>query len=461
MVTKQDLINKGLKLIPISDIDIEFDPNETEAYDLTVENDYTFSTFDGVFVQDTMAIYHPITNESQEEIKDKMMNVKTATSSYSVNYAISKEMSVGLYVLTKDYSNTNSPFELLDENIDRINDPSLNVIYKKRQTTAGKAIFNSCLPKDYEFVDKLVDKKVANSILYDLVENYDEKTAMDATSKIKDYGFKFSTISSPTITMDNIQIPNEIMELKQKLEGATTEEAANLLDQMLEILKEHLKNTGLYDLVDSGSSKGWNQPMQMLIAKGVIADTEGNLLEPIKSSFSEGFSPTEYFQASKGARHGIISRVHNTADSGYLSRKLAYLLAHAEAHPTLKDCRTKNTLSIRLNNDLIKRLKGRYVIDKKGRVIPFKQEDYSDGDIINLRSPIFCESYKICHTCYGELLKRFKSPFVGIVASQVIGERSTQMILQVFHLGGAAKISKRDILNDIIENDPKSGLKKE
>lgn len=457
-ITKQELENNGLKLIPVSDVSIEYDPNETIGYDLTVENDYTFSTFDGVFVQDTMAIYHPITNESQEECKEKMMNPKTATSSDSINYEISKEMAAGLYILTKDYENTNSPFELLDKDIDDITDPSLNVIYNKRETTAGKAIFNSCLPDGYEFVNKLVTKKIINNILGEIVEKYDQKTADNVATKLKDYGFKFATLSGSTITIDNIQVPPEIMNLKQKLEGATSEEAANLLDQMLEILKKHLENTGLYELIDSGSSKGWNQPMQILIAKGIIADTEGNLLEPIKSSFADGFTPTEYFKSSLGGRRGIIDRVHNTADSGYMARKLAYLLAHVEVHPSLRDCKTKNTLSLRLNDDMIKRLKGRYIVDEKGKIQKFDQSEFSDGDVVNLRSPVFCKSYKLCHTCYGDLVKRFKSPFVGIVAAQTIGERSTTLVMQTFHTGGQAKITKRNILKDIIENDPKSKL---
>jgi len=459
-LTKENLKNKGLKLIPASEVNIEYDSDKTEAYDLTVENDYTFCTHDGIFVQDTMAIYHPITNESQEECKQKMMNPKTSTSSSSINFEISKEMAVGIYLLTKPYTSRKTPFELLDDKIDEINDPSLNVIYKGKTTTAGKAIFNSCLPDDYDFIDKLVNKKIVNNILGDITENYDETIANKTASKLKDYGFKFSTIYSPSITLDNIQIPPKIMELKENLVNASSEEAANLLDQMLEILKDHLKNTGLYDLVDSGAGKSWDQPMQILIAKGVITDMEGNLLEPIKASFSEGFTPTEYFKSSMGGRKGIVDRVHNTADSGYMSRKLAYLLANVEVHPTLKDCKTKNTLSIRLNKDLIGRLKGRYIVDTNEKLISFKQEDYNEGDIINLRSPIFCESYKICHTCYGDLVKRFKSPYVAIVASQCIGERSTQMVMQTFHTGGAAKITKRDILKDIIENDPKSGLKK-
>lgn len=459
MITKQDLENKGLTLIPVSEVDIEYDPNENTGYDLTVENDYTFSTYDGVFVQDTMAVYHPISNESQEEVKTKMMNPKTGTNSTSVNFEISKEMGVGLYILTKNYPIQNSPVRVTDDDIENLKDPETTVVYKGKTTSAGKAIFNSCLPDDYGFIDTLVGKKEANKLAKDIIEKYDEKTANKSISDMKNYAFKFSTISSPSITLDDIQIPPSIMEMKQKLEGATAEEAANLLDQMLEMLKDHLLDTGLYDLVVSGSAKGWGQVVQLLIAKGVIADTEGNLLEPIKAAYSDGLTPTEYFKASAGARSGIVSRVHNTADTGYLSRKLAYLLAPVEANPSVKDCKTKNTLALTLTKDIMDRLTGRYIIDQEGKLKEFDKEEFSEGDIINLRSPIFCETYRVCQTCYGKLLKRHQTPYVGILASQVLGERNTQLILRVFHVGGTAQISKRKMLQDIVENDPQSGLK--
>ncbi len=409
---------------------------------------------------DQLAIYHPITNESQQECKEKMMNQEMFSSSTSINFEFTKEINAGLYVLTKDYKSDNSPFELLDENIDKQKDPTLNVIYKGKTTTAGKAIFNSCLPHDYEFVDKLVNKKVVNGIMRDIVEKYDNKVIHEVATKIKDIGYKFSTIYSPSITMDDIQIPSEIMELKQKLEGATSEEADNLLQQMEVILKEHLKETGLYDLIDSGSTKGWSQPLQILVARGVLTDTEGKLLDPIKSSLSDGMTPTEYFKASAGSRRGVILRVHGTADGGYMARKMVYLMAPVEVHPTIKDCRTKGYLAVRATADLLNRLTGRYVIEDN-KVEKFKKENYSDGDIIHLRTPIFCKSYKVCHTCYGDLVKRFKSPFVGMVAAQVLSEKATQMILRVFHTGGAAVITKRNILKDIIENDPTTDLKYE
>jgi hypothetical protein len=71
-ITKQQLINKGLTLIPVSEIDIKLDPDERIGYDFTVEDYYTFATDDGVFVQDCMALYFPITEKSIKDAKTKI-----------------------------------------------------------------------------------------------------------------------------------------------------------------------------------------------------------------------------------------------------------------------------------------------------------------------------------------------------------------------------------------------------
>jgi hypothetical protein len=110
------------------------------------------------------------------------------------------------------------------------------------------------------------------------------------------------------------------------------------------------------------------------------------------------------------------------------------------------------------------RLGGRNII-RGTRLIEFKPSDFKAGDVVRLRTPIYCESKKICHTCYGRLLKRHKSPYIGILAGTSIGERGTQLIMRTFHTGGAATFATHDVLQNIIDNDPlielaKSGLLK-
>ncbi len=416
----------------------------------TLQVDGFNADFDG----DQMAVFHPLTNEAQREAASKMTRVESGESSSAVTFSLTKEMCVGLFAITKDVELKKSPVSVSEGDLEKATDPYIPVVYRRKTTTMGKAIFNSCFPKDFPFYDKQVTKNVVNNLIPQVVEKYGQEEVIDVFSKLEKVGFKFSTILAPGFTLSEVEIPDEIYVLKQKLEGATTEEASVLLQQMEEILVEHLKGTGLYDLIESGSSKGgWQPVMQLLVAKGIIANPQGEVLDPIKGSFSDGLTNKEYFEASSGARKGIIDRVINTADTGYMSRRLAFVLNSVEIHPDLRDCGTNRTLTLRLVKDLFYRLSGRFILSG-GKVEEFKSSDYKVGDVVNLRSPIYCTSPKLCHVCYGKLMQRHKTPYVGVLAAQVIGEKGTQLIMRSFHLGGKAEVIKRNILQEIVDNDP-------
>jgi hypothetical protein len=102
---------------------------------------------------------------------------------------------------------------------------------------------------------------------------------------------------------------------------------------------------------------------------------------------------------------------------------------------------------------MLGRFEGRYVIDGSS-VDKFDSQKMKVGDVVKLRTPIFCESPKLCHTCYGDLLKRHRSPYAGVLAAQLVGEAGTQTIMRSFHTGGAVKIIQKDLMYDILQNDP-------
>jgi DNA-directed RNA polymerase subunit beta' len=417
--------------------------------------------FNADFDGDAMALFHPLTKQAQQEAKDKMMKGIGSKHAGDVTFEFKAEMAVGLYIMTRNVKRTSSPVGVTPEILDKATDPYIPVRYKGKNTTMGRAIFNSAFPSDFPFVDKLVNKSVGNALIPVIITKYGEEKAREVFSKLKTIAFKFATITAPSFSLDMIDMPDSILRIKQKLPDSTPEEAEKLLKEAEKIMIQHLKDTGLYFLIESGSSKGWGQPRQILVAKGIIADPKGNLLQPIKGSFAEGLQTTEFFNAASGSRKGMADRALNTAETGYFTRQLVYVLGPCEASPTLKDCKTKRTTLLRLTSDLIKRLEGRYIV-RGGKIEVFNQSRFKAGDTIYLRSPIFCESKKICHTCYGNLLKRHKTPYVGILAGASIGERGTQLIMRTFHTGGAAAIAIHDVIQDLIDNDPliTSNLKK-
>ena len=420
--------------------------------------------FNADFDGDQMALFHPLTKQAQDEAREKMMRAVGSKNSRSIRFELSKEMCVGLYMMTKDVKLTKSPIAVTQSDLEKANSPYVPVRFKGKATTMGKAIFNNAFPADFRFIDATVTKKVVNGLIPEIIDKYGGDAARDIFSNLEKIGFKFATITAASITLDMIEIPDSIVRLKAKLSGASTEEADRLLKDMKKLLIQHLKNTGVADLIESGAGKGYDQPMQILVAKGIIADPKGNILPAIKGSFAEGLTSKEFFNAASGSRKGLADRTLNTADTGYFTRQLVYVLSPVEASPTVKDCKTKRVVSLRLTGDIMSRLSGR-TIYRGSKLVEFRPSDYKAGDVVRLRSPIYCESKKICHTCYGTLLKRHKSPYIGILAGTSIGERGTQLIMRTFHTGGAVSFATHDVLQNIIDNDPlielpKSGLLK-
>ncbi len=409
--------------------------------------------FDG----DQMAVFHPLTDEAQDEAKQKMVKLTSGTSSTQLTFSLEKEMWVGLYVITKDKKSTKPAIAVKDEDLEKATDPYRPVKYRGVLTTMGKAIFNSCFPKTFPYQTEMATKSLVNDLIQKIFKRYGDKGLYQIADKLKATGFKWATIMAPTMSLEHFDLPKSVYNIKEKLKTATPEEGQNLISQAEEIVRKELADTGFADLVESGAARGWEQPLQILVAKGIIADPEGNVLDPIAGSFADGLSNIEYFKASQGSRKGIVDRTINTADTGYMSRKLAYLLNTVEVDRVLVDCRTTRTLDLKLNADLIKRMTGRFVI-KNEKLMLFGEAKLKDGDIANFRSPVFCISPKICHTCYGKLIERHNTPYVGILASQIIGERGTQLIMRTFHTGGAVTLIKREMLEDIMNNDPLAGL---
>jgi len=441
-------------LIPVSEIIIEKDSSITTGYDFTVQDFFTFATDDGIYVQDSMTIIHPLSDKSQQEISEKMTNVNSAKGLDKSVIELSKEMYIGLYVLTKPKKKSNKPITMKTEDLDKIRDPYIMVSYRNHICTAGIAIFNSCFPLDFSFQEKQANKKLVGEILIKILSKYTQDIYKIVIDKLSHEGFKWATIAGSSFTLKNLDIPKEIYILKKKMDGADPITTSNLLKKAEVIIEKFLHNTGLGDIIESGSAKGYSQTMQILVAKGLISNLDGEILPGIGTSFNDGLSAEVFFKAGQGARAGMAGRAIDTADTGYLARKLVYFLNGIELHPSLNDCKVKKTVDLQvMNSDQLKKLQYRF-IEKDGKILPIEKANVKVGDSIKLRSPIFCKSEKICHVCHGNSYSRKPTPYIGAMYALMLGESATQASMQKFHTGGAVNVKKKNMLNDILANDP-------
>ena len=66
------------------------------------------------------------------------------------------------------------------------------------ETSVGRLLFNSYLLADYPFLNKTMDKKTVGKLEGDLISTYGIDAIPKILDSIKDFGFKYATVSGTT-----------------------------------------------------------------------------------------------------------------------------------------------------------------------------------------------------------------------------------------------------------------------
>jgi DNA-directed RNA polymerase subunit beta' len=355
------------------------------------------------------------------------------------------------------------------------------------ETTVGRLIFNSFLPKEIGFLNKTMAKKELTELTalsYTLCGK--EATARMA-DEIKRIGFKFATKSGLTIAVQDMVVPKEKEKIieeasevikkinNQYWKGLVTDEeryihtikvwtnAKSLVtDAMVHAITEE---NDLHYMINSGARGNWGQVTQLCGMKGLVANPAGRTIElPIKSNLKEGFTILEYFIATHGGRKGKSDTALKTAEAGYLTRRLVDAVQDIIVKEI--ECDSKESVVIHRKDSqhfggesFEKRIFGRVlaepIVDPKTGEVLVKEGAEIDKPItdlltkhgiqqINIRSIITCKSENgVCQKCYGRDLGTNQTVevgvAVGIIAAQSIGEPGTQLTMRTFHMGGVAE----------------------
>jgi DNA-directed RNA polymerase subunit beta' len=477
------------------------------------------SAFNADFDGDQMAVHVPLSDEAQLEAREIMASDKNILKPGSGDPTVSAKMLdivLGCYWMTKEvegekgegkfFQSPNSAITAYDLGAVSFRAkikvlPSDSEKYKALdgkifETTVGKLLFNSVLPKDYPFINGEINKKRIVSMVDDLIEKYGIENVPTIIDKIKTFGFKYATHSGVTWGIDDIIIPDGKKDIVEKAKGKIDNIAEHFntgliskeerLRQTIEVwhgAKDDVeklmpatlpKNGPVADMVLSGARGSMGNITQMAGMKGLITNTAGETIEfPIISCSKEGLTPLEYFITTHGARKGLTDTALNTAKSGYLTRKM-FVVAQ-DTIITEEDCGTKEGVIIDkfaisgIEIPIAKHIKGRFLSEdvntKDGEVLFKKGALLSKNDAqkiensgvtsVSVRSPLSCKtSNGICVRCYGIDLGKNKvvelGEAVGTVAGQAIGEPGTQLTMRTFHAGGTASVS-----GDIVSGLPR------
>ena len=371
-------------------------------------------------------------------------------------------------------------------------------------------------------------KKSIGAVADYVFKKYGAKRTSVFLDDLKDQGFQYSTLSGVTVSIDDINLvqgKEEIMAQGAKdVERCTRFYKKGLLsdaerhkmvidiwtkvkDEVSSKLNAQLSidNRNPFFMMSDSGARGSlsnftqlagmrglmskpSKPSQKDIGKDIInklsqtggkltaaelaklsqmsAPTEKTIELPIKSSFREGLSVSEFFIATHGARKGMSDTALKTAESGYLTRRLVDV-----AHDVLvkeDDCHTDEGYEVReikdtKNNSIVTKFKDRivgryalnniYTLDKSHELIVDNNtiitSDIADKIIaagiseIKIRSLFGCRTVNgVCKKCYGLNLATGRpvevGEAIGVMAAQSIGEPGTQLTMRTFHTGGAA-----------------------
>ena len=504
--------------------------------------------FNADFDGDQMAVHVPLSEAAQAEARLLMLSSNNILDPKDGKPIVtpSQDMVLGNYYITTEkpgdkgegrvFKNANEAIEAYERREvtlhARIALPAKSLKYntftdeQKEMylvTTVGKLLFNEILPDGFQYINeptkanyegftpmahflkrgsnipeeikkKEINKPFAKGDLKKIIAQVFKRYKTTETSiyldKLKNLGFKYSTLSGISISIADVvksEHKNEIIDKSQKVVDTinkqyrrglitdreryekvcevwnnTTSEVEKELKQKVQTLTDN----PIMMMVNSGARGSIGQYNQMAGMRGLLAKPNGDAVEiPVTSSFVDGLSVSEYFISTHGTRKGNADTALKTADSGYLTRRLVDVVQDVIVRE--EDCGTIHGVVVKAFVDesdgtviesLHERITGRYtnkkvvdpetkqlIIDKNELITEPIADKIDKAGIteVEIRTALTCKTENgVCKHCYGINLATGNiaeiGEAVGIMAAQSIGEPGTQLTMRTFHNGGVA-----------------------
>ena len=504
--------------------------------------------FNADFDGDQMAVHVPLSEEAQAEARLLMLGANNILSPKSGDPIVtpSQDMVIGNYYLTmekaglpgegrvfKDSNEALMAYERREITLHtRIAIPVDSFKYKlftETQkgkylvTTVGKLKFNEILPDSFAYINeptldniqnitpnkyfinkgenipekiseaplvKPFPKGTLENIIAQIFKRYKTTETSIMLDKMKDLGFKYSTIAGITVSISDVVTSENKQEIiadskkmvdkinKQYQRGLITDEER--LEKVIEtwhackdkVQKELEEKANadidnpIFMMMHSKARGSISNFTQIAGMRGLMSKPNGDTIEiPVLSSFKEGLSVSEFFLSTHSARKGSADTALKTADSGYLTRRLVDVSQDIIVRE--EDCHTENGVVVKaFVNDktgeviekLYDRIVGRYtnkkVINPQTKEVIVEKLEYITEAIadkiiaagiteVEIRTALTCNTVNgVCQKCYGKNLATGNiveiGEAVGIMAAQSIGEPGTQLTMRTFHTGGVA-----------------------
>jgi DNA-directed RNA polymerase subunit beta' len=364
------------------------------------------------------------------------------------------------------------------------------------ETTYGRIMYNMMLPEGMDFYNIPLRSSELATVISDCYHRLGRKATIGLLDDMNKIGFQQSMLSGLSFATDDLVTPSsktkhieeadkKVLKFKKLYDrGVITEQERynQVLDtwthareritaEMMDAMKSDERVEGyvnpVYLMAHSGARGGIEQIRQLAGMRGLMAKPTGEIIEaPIKANFREGLTVLEYFSSTHGARKGLADTALKTADSGYLTRKLADVAQNVVV--TCQDCGTTQGVTksvqyrgekveVHLKEAIFGRVSRKNIVNLVTDEVIVRENELITAEIarkieelglekIQVRSPMTCEtSLGVCRLCYGMDLSTGamveEGMAVGIIGAQSIGEPGTQLTMRTFHIGGTVNTS--------------------
>ncbi len=350
--------------------------------------------FNADFDGDQMAVHLPLSIEAQVEAHTLLMSTNNIFSPANGSPIISPSQDVvmGCYYITSSLTSAKGDGMIFASFQEAMLAYSLGVVAThaniqvrlpegrlvkgepllkagdRFSTTIGRVLFNTMLPDGMPYYNTSLRSSDLAGVISDCYERLGRRATIDLLDTLNRLGFRQSTLSGLSFATDDLITPpnkskiignaekgvQKITKLYQRgiiTEGerynqvldAWTHAREQITTEMMTELENDRRFPGyvnpIFLMAHSGARGGVEQIRQLAGMRGLMAKPSGKIIEtPIKANFREGLNVLEYFSSTHGARKGLADTALKTADSGYLTRKLADVAQNVVV--TAHDCGT-------------------------------------------------------------------------------------------------------------------------
>ena len=304
------------------------------------------------------------------------------------------------------------------------------------KTTLGKLIYNRfCLEDFYDilgYINKPVDKDVFGDIESALAAALlEDKITTEQYAKFIDknsFFYGLVIILSPSFTKATI-VPNKQVltrrdelakKYKKEIEEGDAITGSRMEKELLDLAKhEVLEKDPCGELFLSKASKLTfnNTYKNMKVMRGPIMDTSTGEFKVSTSNYTEGIKPEEIPLYANIAVAGAYARGKQTQVGGYNTKQFVAAYQTQVLGDAGSDCGTTKTTLIKVNK---KKHRYRYIVDH-GKLILLDSENLKkyDGQIVQMRTPMYCKSKHICNKCAGELYYKLGIKNIGLTLARL------------------------------------------